>query len=108
MNYLPIALLLVGGIILTVGDIVMKKWAINQKVSLYLIGLFFYLIGLNFLAQSYRFRNVAAASLIFVVINITILVFVSWFYFKEKLSLMEILGIVLAIAGVIILEVFRK
>ncbi|OGY44983.1 MAG: hypothetical protein A2729_01825 [Candidatus Buchananbacteria bacterium RIFCSPHIGHO2_01_FULL_39_14] len=66
MNYIPIILLLVGGIILIAGDVVMKKWAINQKISWYLIGLFFYLIGLNFLAQSYHFRNVAAASLIFV------------------------------------------
>ena len=66
MNYIPIIFLLVCRIILMGGDGVMKKWAINQKISWYLIGLFFYLIGLNFLAQSYHFRNVAAASLIFV------------------------------------------
>lgn len=51
MNNLALLLLALGGIILTVGDIVMKEWVINNKILFYFIGLFIYLIGLNFFSS---------------------------------------------------------
>ena len=62
-------LLLIGGIILTVGDILMKKWVNTNLYLFYFIGMIVYLVGLNFLAQSFKFKNIAVASVIFVIIN---------------------------------------
>ena len=101
---LAIILLLIGGIILTLGDILMKQWVITNRYLFYFIGLVVYLIGLNFLAQSFKFKNIAVASVIFVIFNVVTLSLVSWLYFKETLSLMQIVGIMLGIASIIVLE----
>lgn len=70
----------------------------------YAAGLATYLIGLIFLAQSYKFKNIAIASIIFVIFNIATLSFVSWIYFKETLSPLQIIGIILGIIAVVLLE----
>jgi len=44
------------------------------------------------------------ASVIFVIFNVVILAIVSWFYFKETLSIWQIMGIVLGLTSVILLE----
>jgi multidrug transporter EmrE-like cation transporter len=104
MNFLPIILLFIGGIILTIGDIVMKKWVIANQTYLYMIGLLIYLIGLNFLAQSFKFKNIAVASIIFVIFNVVTLSLVSWFYFKERLNNYQIIGIIIGLISIIFLE----
>lgn len=97
-------LLAIGGIILTLGDIFMKKWVSTKSYVFYFIGLAIYLVGLNFLAQSFKFKNIAVASVIFVIFNVVTLSIVSWFYFKETLSTMQIIGIILGITAIIFLE----
>jgi len=101
---LVIILLLLGGIILTIGDIFMKKWVNTNLHIFYFVGLAIYLIGLNFLAQSFKFKNIAVASMIFIIFNIITLSIVSWFYFKETLSPLQITGMIFGIIAVIILE----
>jgi multidrug transporter EmrE-like cation transporter len=101
---IAIILLLIGGIILTAGDILMKEWVSTNRYLFYFIGLAVYLIGLNFLAQSFKFKNIAVASVIFVIFNVVTLSLVSWIYFKETLSIMQIIGIALGIAAIIVLE----
>jgi len=104
MSYLPILLLFIGGCVLTVGDIFMKKWVNTNTTIFYTIGLLIYLIGLNFLAQSFKFKNIAVASVIFVIFNVATLTLVSWLYFKETLSPLQILGIITGITAIVILE----
>jgi multidrug transporter EmrE-like cation transporter len=58
-------LLALGGAILTVGDLVMKKWVIDGRLGTYAIGILVYLVALNLLAQSYRSKSVAVASSLF-------------------------------------------
>jgi multidrug transporter EmrE-like cation transporter len=103
-QYLPIILLFIGGSILTIGDLVMKKWVINDKTPLFVTGLAIYLIGLIFLALSFKYKNIAVASTIFVIFNIITLSIVSWFYFKETLNPFQIIGISLGISSIIFLE----
>ena len=104
MKWLPLAILLAAAIIATIGDILLKKWIITKGTWLYILGILMYLIAANFLAQSFRYKNIAVASIIYVVINIIILSVVSWFYFKETLNTMQIAGIVLGLVSVIVLE----
>jgi multidrug transporter EmrE-like cation transporter len=98
-------LILIGAIIVTVGDIVLKKWVMTNSFFLYFLGIFFYLIGASFLALSYKYKNIAVASVIFIMLNIFILSLVSWLYFKEPLSQLQIIGIILGLSSVVILEV---
>lgn len=102
---IAIILLLIGGVILTIGDIFMKKWVNTNSYVFYIVGLAIYLIGLNFLAQSFKFKNIAVASVIFVIFNVVTLSIVSWLYFKETLSMMQIIGIIIGIMSIVILEI---
>lgn len=97
-------LLFLGGAVLTIGDLVMKKWVVGGQMYFYVIGLAVYLVGLNFLAQSFKFHNIAVASVIFVICNVVTLSLFSWFYFKEPLSPFQIIGITLGIISILFLE----
>jgi multidrug transporter EmrE-like cation transporter len=86
----------------------MKEGVTTNKSLIYLGGMIFYIIGLNFLAFSFRYKNIAVASVIFVLINIITLIIFSYFYFHEKLSGLEIAGILLGTAAIIMLELSDK
>jgi multidrug transporter EmrE-like cation transporter len=108
MNFIALALLAIGGLTLTVGDLFMKEWVLTNKSYIYIIGIIVYLIGMNFLAFSFKYKNIAVASVIFVLINIITLLAFSYFYFHEKLSGLEISGILLGIAAIVMLELADK
>ena len=102
---ISIALLLVGGAVLTLGDIIMKKWVVGGGNWLYLAGMAVYLLGLVFLVETFKYKNIAIASTIFVIFNVIILTLISWVYYRETLSIIQILGIVMGIAAVVVLEI---
>ena len=104
MNYFPILLLFIGGLILTAGDLVMKKWVITPHFYLYIIGLLIYMIGMMFLVETYKYENIAVASLIFIIFNIITLLIFSWFYFKETLTTHQIIGIILGLSAIFFFE----
>jgi multidrug transporter EmrE-like cation transporter len=97
-------LVLIGGLILTIGDIVFKKWAITNNWQTFFFGLFIWTIGLCFLAFSFKYKNIAIASLIFSLSNVIILTTISWFYFGETITIIQLVGIILGITAVILLE----
>ena len=82
----------------------MKKWVGTNNYLFYALGMLIYIIGLNFLAQSFKYENIAVASVIFVLFNIITLSIFSWIYFKEALSIAQIIGIILGLASVVFLE----
>ena len=104
MQYIPFVLLFIGGSILTFGDIVMKKWVANNSIPVFITGLSIYLVGMVFLSLSYKYKNIAVASTIFVLFNIITLSIVSWLYFRETLSIYQIIGITLGLSSILFLE----
>jgi len=100
-----ILLLTIGAIFLTTGDIIAKKWVLSDKKYWYFLTLLFYIIGLNFLIASYRFEDIAVASITLEILNITILTLVGIRLYKEKISKTELTGIILGIISIIILEI---
>ncbi|MFA5051543.1 MAG: SMR family transporter [Patescibacteria group bacterium] len=108
MKIYPLILLLLGGVILTAGDLFMKQWVNSNRRLFYIIGLVIYMVGMLFLAQSFKHKNIAVASVVFVLFNVVTLAVVSWLYFKEGLSGWQIAGIVLGLASVVVLELSGK
>ena len=104
INHFPIILLTLGGIILTVGDIAMKKWVNTNRPYFFIVGLLIYMIGMVLLGLSYRHKNIAEASVILVLVNIILLSLVSRFYFKEVWTIYEVVGILLALSLIAFLE----
>jgi len=97
-------LVLIGGLILTIGDIVFKKWAISGDWKTFLFGLSIWTIGLVFLAFSFKYKNIAIASLIFSLSNVILLTLISYFYFNESITALQFIGIILGITAVVLLE----
>jgi multidrug transporter EmrE-like cation transporter len=97
-------LLLVGGCVLTAGDIIMKKWVLTNSPMLYFYGMLVYTFALNFVALSFKYKNISVATIIFILVNVISFVLINWFYFGEKLNTMQMIGIGLGLASVIVLE----
>ena len=100
----PLFLLAIGGGVLTLGDIVFRYWVDHPSPVLYVVGLATYLLGLVFLVESFKYQNIAVASATFVIFNILSLLIVSWAYFGDKISLVQTVGIFLAIIAIFLLE----
>jgi multidrug transporter EmrE-like cation transporter len=97
-------LLAISGIVLTVGDLFMKKWVVSNNYVFHYIGLAIYLVGLIFLAHSFKYKNIAVATVISIVINLATLTLVSWLYFKEALTLGQGIGVFLGVLSIVFLE----
>lgn len=100
----PLFLIIAGAAIWTVGDIFMKFWIANNKLSYAVIGILIWTVGLLFLAQSFRYKNMAVASTMMVAVNSILLVAISWFYFKEQLTMTQLVGITFGLVGLFLLE----
>ncbi len=97
-------LLAIGGVILTVGDVVFKYWTLTSKPVLYVLGIPIYLVALLFLAESYKYQHMAGASLVLTTLNTLLLVVVSSLLFREHLSPVQWVGIALGIAAVVCIQ----
>lgn len=104
MHY-GILLIFIAGLLLTVGDLILRSWVDNQDVwRLYVFGVIFYFIALNFLARSYRFENIAIASVIMEVFNIITYLAISYWKFGDTISRLEVAGLLLGIAAITCFE----
>ena len=104
MNNLALLMVFIGGLGLTIGDVIIKKWVTTNNHIFYLVGMVAYVIAIGFLAESLKYKNMAVANAICVGFNVVTLVIVSWFYFKETLTITQLIGIGLVIAGIVVLE----
>lgn len=108
MQSIGLAVLFVGGIILTAGDIVFKYW-VEKHASmtswLYAAGILLYLVGSMFLVESYKHNmNIVAAGIIQVLFNTIILVLVSYFYYNETLTGTQVIGVILGIISIYLIK----
>lgn len=103
-SYLGFILVFICGLFYTIGDIAMKKWITHPCFKWYLIGASLYIIGMNFLALSYKYKNIAIATAGCVIVNIILLSLISWLYFKEPLTTKQLIGISLSLIAMILLE----
>ncbi len=108
MHTLPLIILFIGGLVLTAGDILFKFWVEKSGTyfsNLYVIGILLYLIGSMFLVQSYKYDiNIVAAGIIQVLFNTIILVVVSYFYFHESLTTLQVVGVILGIISIYLIK----
>lgn len=95
--------LIVGGVLLTVGDLFMKAWAVSTNKYNYLIGIFFWIFGSLFLAWTYKYENLAMATLFYILVNILTLALVSVFYYHEPLSIKQSIGLLLGLVSIFLI-----
>jgi multidrug transporter EmrE-like cation transporter len=93
---------------LTLGDIVATQWIRHGGNYLYLFVIIFYFIGMIFLINSYKTEDIPVASIILVIFNVVILLFVGVLVFGERISFGKVLGIVLCFISIFLLEFGKK
>jgi multidrug transporter EmrE-like cation transporter len=97
--------IIAGALIWTIGDIFIKYWVENNQLLHWGIGIIIWTVGLVFLAQSFHYKHMAIASIMMMTVNSIFIIIVSWILFKETVSLAQMGGIAVCIAGLYLLEV---
>ena len=104
-HLIGLILVFMGGIILTGGDILMRFWMENNHYSLFVLGIMVYVVGEVLMAFSFKYQNIAVASIMTVIFNILALTLLSYFAFGDKMNTLTIVGMLLGIASVVVLEI---
>jgi len=79
----------------------------NKKVYWFFLAWFFYGLLIYLLYKAYDYTNFAIANAIWSALSIIGITLVGVFYFKESISTMEIIGIVLIIIGTFIIGAYE-
>jgi multidrug transporter EmrE-like cation transporter len=87
------------------GDIILKKWALDGKHFFFILGLIVYFTATVIWAFSLKYEFLSKAISIVTILNLIIVVLVGILYFKEDLSLINKLGILLGIVSVVLIEI---
>jgi len=83
----------------TVGVISAKFWSINKNpLFLFLTMVFFALAGFSF-AYSMKFKGLAIANIFWTSLAVIITTVVSYFLFKEEITIIQFIGIAVIIVG---------
>ena len=104
MKHLLLLYLITWGIFLTIGDIFLKKWSIDYKYLYYGFGMVAYVIGIILFSLTLREKWLAVANTILQTTNIAFLAIISYFFFHEHLTPIQMVGIALSILSVVLLE----
>jgi multidrug transporter EmrE-like cation transporter len=103
-NLYPLLIILSGSLFLTAGDIIAKTWVTHNKPIHFALTLGLYLIGLICLVLSFRYKNIALASMMLIILNVVILALWSWIVYDEILTRTELIGLALAMIALFCLE----
>ena len=97
---------LIGGAVAleVAADVLLKKWALQDRGILLYSGLVLYLLGTVLWAFSLKHEYLSKAISVFTVFNLIAVVLVGVFLFKEDLTLVNKAGIALGIVSIILLE----
>jgi multidrug transporter EmrE-like cation transporter len=107
MNYIALIILFLSGVVLTVGDVVLKYWVEKGQSYhsiLYVIGVATYLAGSLLLVESYKHDvNIAIAGILQIMFNTIVLVLFTYLFFKEPLATKQIIGIFVGMVSIYLL-----
>lgn len=87
-----------------VGDFFFKKSAVENKSIFLWVGFAIYLIGTLFWALSLKYELLSKAISVFTILNLVIISLIGVIFFKENLSLMAKVGILLGIISIVLIE----
>ncbi len=87
------------------GDILFKKWSIESKNVIFIAGLATYMVGTIFWAVSLKYEFLSKAISVFTILNLIVVVLAGVIIFKEDLSTINKLGIIMGVASIILMEI---
>jgi len=98
-------ILIFGAVVFeTVADVLLKYWAISARSSFLVEGFVLYILATFVWAISLRYGYLSKAITVFTILNLIVIVLAGVFLFKEDLTLLNKIGIVLGLVSVILLQ----
>jgi multidrug transporter EmrE-like cation transporter len=85
------------------GDVFFKKWTETEKPIFIFIGFGIYSIGALFWAFSLKYETLSKAISVFTILNLIIVVFIGVFFFKENISIVSKIGVLLGIVSIVLI-----
>lgn len=104
LKYLFFALIACAVLLEVIADVLFKKWALEHKTILFIIGLAIYTLGTLFWAYSLKYEYLSRAITIFTILNLVIITLAGVLIFKENITLVNKIGIGLGILRVVLIE----
>lgn len=105
MNRWFIILIIFAVMFEVIADIIFKYWSINAKGLFLFIGVILYSIGTVIWAYSLKYEYLSKAITIFTIINLIAVVLVGLLIFKEDISMINKIGLILGIVSVILIQI---
>lgn len=98
-------LIVVASVLEVIADLFLKKWSMNSRNVLFIIGVVIYFIATIFWAFSLKYELMSRAITVFFVLNMILVVLAGVLIFGEKISLINKLGILLGIISLVLVEI---
>ncbi len=102
-----INLLIMAGILVTLGDFALAHWARVGQILFVLLGVVLNLFGILLYAQTLNLESIGIATGIFLGFNILAVTLGGIFLFGENVNLIRILGLLTLTGSIIFIEVMR-
>ena len=103
MLYLYVLLILLSE---TAAISLLKKFSMSDNWLYFGLGLFFYTLVAGFLVKSFRYEDMGVVNVLWSAFSVLLVVTVGVLYFKEHITLAEVGGISMILAGVVVLKVY--
>ncbi len=104
-NNIGLILIIIGASIEVFADIFFKIYNDKGGYHFILLGIFLYLIGTMCWVISLRYETFTKSGIIFLLLNIILLSLTGLFFFKDDLSIINKIGIILGIASIIMVKI---
>jgi drug/metabolite transporter (DMT)-like permease len=99
---------LIISLIAVVCDVVLKKAAMAQNYKFLLLGMFLYSIDAIMWFWVYKSAKFSTVAIVYSIFTIFLSIVIGFFFFKEKINFLEIVGIILGIGSILILGKFTS
>lgn len=98
------ALLFVAIAFEVAGDLIFRKWGIEQRWPLFILALLIYNVAAVAWGFSLRYTQVSSGIVLLGVLNVVLVVVGGVVLFKERLSTAQLLGVLLGVASLALLN----
>jgi multidrug transporter EmrE-like cation transporter len=85
------------------GNVLFKFWALQEKLWLLISALALFVVGNLFIAQAIKLTSLVATISIVPMITFTLSLLIGFFYFHERLSATQYLGLFFAVVAITLL-----
>lgn len=90
----------------TIAIIFLKKFHLKSGWYYFLLGVIFYTLVAFFLTKSFQYEDMGIVNVLWSAFSVLFVFCVGYFYFKERVSKVELGGMCLIVMGVVILKFY--